>query len=91
MLAYYVYDLHKNRDVVFLPDRGCRVAVTPEVMQMFIGVEPDFTTWPGDSCQALEPEDFGTVIATREDHGDVCVLNEALWHQRMQHFLGAAG
>ncbi len=91
MLAYFVYDLKSNRDVVVLPEMGCSVAVDTQVMQRFIGVDPAFTTWTGDTCQELAPEDFGSVIATRDDHGDVCVLNEALWHQRMQYYLGAAG
>lgn len=36
----------------------------------------------------MAPEDFGLVIATREERGDVCVLKMDLWQERMAHYLG---
>ena len=89
MLAYYVHDDKKKNDVIVLPDMGCTVSVDRERMEAFISVSPDFTTWPGDACSDLRPEDFGIVIATREDQGDVCVINHEIWRRRMEHYLGS--
>jgi hypothetical protein len=48
-----------------------------------------FASWPGDACGLVSPEDFGVVIATRDDDGDVCVIDHALWRKRMAYYLGA--
>ena len=88
MIAYYVHDPKKEHDMIVLPEMGCSVQVTPELMTEFISVQPVFAKWSGDSCGDLMPEDFGTVVATREEQGDVCVLNQDLWQARMAHFLG---
>jgi hypothetical protein len=37
----------------------------------------------------VSPEDFGVVIATRDDDGDVCVIDHALWRKRVEYYLGA--
>jgi hypothetical protein len=37
---------------------------------------------------AFATEDFGTVVATRDDGGDVCVIDHELWKERMEHYLG---
>lgn len=89
MLAYYVHDDKKENDVIVLPDMGCTVPVDRERMEAFISVNPDFTTWSGDACSDFSPEDFGIVVATREDQGDVCVINHEIWRQRMEHYLGS--
>ncbi len=88
MIAYYVYDEKKEKDLVILPEMGCAVAVDEKVMADFIGATPMFAAWSGDTCQIVAPEDFGLVIATREDQGDVCVLKMDLWQERMVHYLG---
>ena len=89
MIAYYVHDDKKEEDLIVLPDLGCTVTVTRQRMEDFISVNPDFTTWSGNSCSDLSPEDFGAVVATREDTGDVCVVNHDLWRQRMEYYLGS--
>ena len=89
MIAYYVHDDKKEADLIVLPDPGCTVSVTRERMEDFISVNPDFSKWSGNSCSDLAPEDFGVVVATREDTGDVCVINHDLWRQRMQYYLGS--
>ena len=89
MIAYYVYDEEKEHDVIVLPDRECSVPVDAERMEAFISVDPNFASWPGDTCGIVSPEDFGVVIATRDDGGDVCVVNHELWRERMQYYLGA--
>lgn len=87
MIAYYVYDEKKEDDTIVLPDMGCSVSVTADIFEKFISVEPDFTEWSGDACGDVSPEDFGTVIATREDVGDVCVTHDELWRKRMFFYM----
>lgn len=89
MIAYYVHDSKKETDLIVLPDMGCSVAVDAGRMEAFISVNPDFTSWSGDACGQLSPEDFGTIVASREEGGDVCVVNHELWRRCMAHYLGA--
>jgi hypothetical protein len=48
-----------------------------------------FASWSGDACGLVAPEDFGVVIATRDDNGDVCVMDQDKWRERMEHYLGS--
>jgi len=89
MIAYYVHDEKKENDVIVLPDRECSIPVDAERMEAFISVDPNFAGWSGDTCAAVSPEDFGVVIATRDDGGDVCVVHHELWRERMEYYLGA--
>ena len=88
MIAYYVHDSKKETDMIVLPDMGCSVAVDAGRLEAFISVKPDFTSWSGEACGLLSPEDFGTIVASRDEGGDVCVANHDLWRRRMAHFLG---
>jgi len=88
MIAYYVHDSKKETDLIVLPDMGCSVAVDAGRLEAFISVNPDFASWSGDACGELSPEDFGTIVASRDEGGDVCVANHDLWRRRMAHFLG---
>jgi hypothetical protein len=87
MLAYYVHDPKKRKDIIVLPEMGCAVPVTPERLEAFISPAPVFAQWSGDSCGRISPEQFGTVVATREDGGDVCILKEDLWRERMSFYM----
>ncbi|MGD8291127.1 MAG: hypothetical protein PVF37_05465 [Desulfobacterales bacterium] len=89
MIAYYVHDSKKETDLIVLPDLGCSVVVDAEHLEAFISVKPDFASWSGDTCSQLSPEDFGTIVASRDDNGDVCVVNHDLWRQCMEQYLGA--
>ena len=89
MIAYYVHDKKKETDVIVLPEMGCSVAVDAARLEAFISVKPDFASWSGDACGELSPDDFGTIVATRDDGGDVCVVSHDLWRRRMAHYLGA--
>ncbi|MGD9139316.1 MAG: hypothetical protein PVH42_21315, partial [Desulfobacterales bacterium] len=71
MIAYYVHDSKKETDLIVLPDLGCSVVVDAEHLEAFISVKPDFASWSGDTCSQLSPEDFGTIVASRDDNGDV--------------------
>jgi len=46
-------------------------------------VEPDFSKYAGDPLNETPPEALGVIVATRESDGDVCIVEEALWQQRM--------
>ena len=88
MIAYYVHDSKKEIDLIVLPDMGCSVAVDAGRLEAFISVKPDFASWSGDACGELSPENFGTIVASRDEGGDVCVVNHDLWRRRMAHYLG---
>ena len=89
MIAYYVHDSKKEIDLIVMPDMGCSVAVDAGRLEAFISVKPDFASWSGDACGELSPENFGTIVASRNEGGDVCVVNHDLWRRRMTHYLGA--
>ena len=88
MIAYYVHDEKKDNDIIVLPGIGCKVTVDRERLETFISVKPDFASWSADDCGDLSPEDFGTIVATRDENGDVCIRNQKLWRTRMEHYLG---
>ena len=89
MIAYFVHDSKKENDIIVLPDRECAVPVDRVRLEAFISVDPMFAGWSGDACGLVSPEDFGTVVATRDDDGDVCVVDQDLWRERMEHYLGS--
>jgi len=89
MIAYFVHDDKNARDIVVLPGTACSVPVDRACFENFISAAPDFANWTGNACIDLAPEDFGTVVATRDAAGDVCILKDALWRERMTHYLGA--
>ena len=88
MIAYYVHDAKKENDVIVIPDRECAVPVDKARLESFISVDPVFASWSGDACGVVSAEDFGVVIATRDDDGDVCVIHGELWRERMGFYLG---
>ena len=88
MIAYFVHDPRKSSDTIYLPDLGCFVPVEKAAMERFISVTPDFANWKGQACAFVTPEEFGTVVATRDDQGDVCILRQDLWRERMFSNLG---
>jgi len=89
MIAYYVHDDKKENDVIVIPDRECTIPVDKQRLEAFISVDPVFAGWPGDACGLVSPEDFGGIVATRDDDGDVCIIHHDLWRERMGHYLGA--
>jgi hypothetical protein len=89
MIAYFVHDEKKENDIIVIPDRECSIAVDRQRLEAFISVDPVFASWSADACGVVSPEDFGVVIATRDDGGDVCVIHNELWRRRMDYYLGA--
>jgi hypothetical protein len=90
MIAYFVHDEKNKQDVIVLPDTGCSVSVTPELFERFISVEPEFSEWKGEACGDLTPGDFGTVVASRAEKSDVCILHDDLWRERMFFYMTGA-
>jgi hypothetical protein len=88
MIAHFVHDRKKARDTIYLPDLGCFIPVDKNAMERFISVKPDFANWTGQACALVNPEEFGTVVATRDDQGDVCIVRQDLWRERMFANLG---
>jgi hypothetical protein len=88
MIAHFVHDNKKARDTIYLPDLGCFTPVDKNAMERFISVKPDFANWTGQACALVNPEEFGTVVATRDDQGDVCIVRQDLWRERMLANLG---
>lgn len=88
MIAYFVHDPQKASDTIYLPELGCFIPVDRAAMERFIAVKPDFADWQGQACTFVKPEEFGTVVATRDDQGDVCILQQNLWRERMFANLG---
>ena len=88
MIAYFVHQKRKGRDTIYLPVMGCFVAVDQAAMERFISVKPDFANWTGQACAFVKPEEFGAVVATRDDQGDVCIVKQDLWRERMFANLG---
>lgn len=88
MAAYFIHNSKTETDVIIMPDMQCSFPVDAERMEAYIAVSPKFGAWSGDACGVVDPEDFGTVVATREEGGDVCILNEDIWKERMKYYLG---
>lgn len=88
MIAYLVTDIHSRQDTIVIPDIGCSFPVDRGRMQAFISVNPEFGGWSGDSCEGMAPEDFGTIVASRDDCGDVRVFQDDLWRDKMENYLG---
>jgi hypothetical protein len=61
--------------------------VNSERIKEFIAAKPDFSNWSGKSCGDLSPEVFGTIVATRDECGDVAVLRKGLWQKRLDYYL----
>ena len=89
MIAYYVHDGKKENDVIVIPNRECAVPVDRERLEAFISVDPLFASWSGNACGVVSAEDFGVVVATRDDNGDVCVIDQERWRERMEYYLGS--
>jgi hypothetical protein len=87
MIAYFVHDKKKKQDSIVLPETGCRVLVTPEHFEKFIAVKSQFHEWTGEACSDLAPEQFGTIVASRHEGGDVCIFHDDIWRERMFFYM----
>ncbi|MCG6893238.1 MAG: hypothetical protein LJE65_06500 [Desulfobacteraceae bacterium] len=91
MIAYFVHNPESGEDHIVLPNASCSVRVTPERFEEFIGPKTAFSEWTVERCTDVSPEQFGTVVATRQEGEDVCIQNAELWQQRMGHYTGGGG
>jgi hypothetical protein len=90
MKAFIVHDASKQKDLLVVPEADRAVAVDRTIMEEFIAVKPDFTRFAGASLNGLPVESFGQIIASRTPDGDVCIVDEKLWQQRMTAQLAGA-
>lgn len=92
MIAYFIHDPERQRDTLLVPEMACAAPADSARLRAFISPQPDFAALlTGETCQFLDPEHFGIVIATRASDGDVCVVNPELWQQRMRFWLEGEG
>lgn len=90
MIAYFVHDEKKQSDLLVVPETDALIPVNRSILEAFISVGPDFSKIAGRRLNGLQPESFGKIVATRKSDGDVCILLEPLWRQRMTVHLGLA-
>ena len=90
MIAYFVHDPKTGADIIVIPEMNCAVPADRRTVDAFISPNPVFAEWSGDACAHVSPEQLGKVAATREEDGDVCVVDEALWRKRMEYHLSRA-
>lgn len=88
MIAFFIHDEKKQLDLLVLPETDTIAPVNREILEAFIAVAPDFSEISGQRLNGLPPESFGQIVASRKSDGDVCILAEPLWHQRMASHLG---
>ena len=88
MKAFFIHDEKKQSDMLAIPETGYMVPMNQAAMEAFIAVSPDFSGYEGERLNGMPPETFGKVVATRNSDGDVCILDESLWQQRMAYHLG---
>lgn len=91
MKAFFVHDQETDKDMMVVPETDSLVTVDRSVVEEFIGVSPDFSKYSGDRLGVQAPESIGLVVATRKSDMDVCIIEEALWQQRMAYYLDGPG
>ena len=87
MIAYYVYNDQDDSAQIIIPDMHCSMPASTEALEQFISPVPDFSVLTSDSCQELNPVDFGVVLATRDTAGDVNVLKDEQWQAQLVRYL----
>ena len=88
MIAFFIHDEKKQSDCMVIPETGYMVPINRALMEAFIAVAPDFSGYQGERVNGMPPETFGKIVATRKSDGDVCILDQSLWQQRMAYHLG---
>ena len=90
MIAFFVHDSTTGNDMIVLPEMACAVAVDRNIFEKFISPSPNFAEWSGDACDIVSPGDLGVVAASRDDQGDVDILDQELWRKRMDFHMTRA-
>jgi hypothetical protein len=81
MIAYYV---KKDEDeFIIIPETDQVISADSQSIKEFISPSACFKTWLGMHHENVKPEDFGKVIATRNDDGDIQVKDEDVWKKIM--------
>ena len=88
MIAYFVHNNETKTDTIYLPGRECCYTVNRSRMAEFLSQDLDFQNPSSDICIDVPPEEFGGVIALRDENGELRVLNPELWRLRLTAFMG---
>lgn len=88
MIGYFVHNKKDQTDTLVFPELGCSMPADEAGLKNFISVNPNFKELSGDACGPRQPKDYGTIVATRDEGGDVSVVKKALWQERLNHYLG---
>lgn len=81
MIAYYV--TQRQADTVVIPDAEVARRVDRAVLREFLADEPEFARWQGEPLSGRVPEDFGKVLATRDEDAPPTILDQAHWNERV--------
>lgn len=81
MTGYYLSKGHQ--DTVVVPERGLATRVDRAVLRQFLADDPEFSTWQGEPLGGRPLEEFGTVLATREDAAPPTIMDQARWNDRV--------
>ena len=88
MMTYFIHNNETQADSIYIPDGECFLQVDADRMKEFISETPRFVNATAEICRIVPPEEFGGVIALRDESGNVRVLNPELWYQRLIAHLG---
>lgn len=89
MQAFFVHNQEQLSDLFVTPEKDQMVSADKNKMFQFISAQPDFSQWQGEPLNSSPPDALGVVVASRQDDGDVCIIDEALWQERMTFLLGS--
>ena len=79
MKGYFVCG--NDGDWVIIPDTKKAARVDKGRINAFCGNDPWFESWGGEKLKG-SPEDYGKVIATRNDEAPIVAHDPALWEKR---------
>jgi len=88
MRAYYT---HNNAyDSIVIPGAEVAVTVTDDLLREYLEASPNFSAWRGESTGGLLPEDYGRILAIRDDDASqpnaVYVTDWRQWLDRLNFY-----
>jgi len=88
MIAYCVEK--DGTPMIVIPDTDQVLPLDQNRLEAFISVSPCFKGWIGTHHENLDVKDFGILIATRDDDGDITLQDGPRWQKLLESCLGAA-
>ena len=74
-------------EFIIIPETDQVVTADSQSLKEFISPSACFKTWIGMHHEDVKPEDFGKVIASRDDDGDIRVIDEEVWKKVMLTYI----